>query len=348
MLQWTKQVNRDGVGDGYDANIPYQMVPRGEARFMTLETGPFPVEMTVGAGVSCGLTNFRGIRPFGSTVPGLPDSSRATQKVTIPANIEVQFDIGSGVVPGHGILEVRQLQGGRPSPRPELAMILSVKARTSRNFLVCHVFDAVNIDTGVRPSIDLALQTAKRVFAEQSNILILTSGDPVTVTMRGSMGTTFDPLGKPLVRRLLTATRKQHGANVFDRHTAVIFMLPVPVVLVDGKGESSSLLGVAVPYEMDGKAFETILVSAGTASRQLQLGHTLAHEIGHVMNLEHLPETEAEVFPKGMPAAEKQAKFQEFRIRNLMFPTNFVQSNRLNGFQIERIFVPRDRGRITV
>ena len=76
---------------------------------------------------------------------------------------------------------------------------------------------------------------------------------------------------------------------------------------------------------------------------------TALHEIGHVLGLEHLPEREKDVFPQGMPLAQRQAKAEEPFLHNLMFPTNLLLSNRLNGSQIERANIGRpNRPRITV
>jgi hypothetical protein len=343
-------MERDDTNDGYDASIPYQMVPQQRERYMMLQTGKVGVEMTVALGAPCGLSNFHVTRPLGKVVPGLPTRASATQRVVIPANTEVHFDITGGNRTGHGLLQVRQMLGNGKPARPELEMLLSVKERTTRNFLACYVYDPINVDSGVRSPVKVAIETANRIFAEQANVLILMNGQPGSVTLKGSIGAEFDAQDGPLVRRLLTKTMEVYGPEVFDWHTAVIFLFPVPVLGATKKdGTRSRPIAVTVPYSMDGKNCDTILVAASTPVLDLQLGHNLAHEIGHELGLGHLPDEEENVFPKDMPKPQKDAKNQEIWLHNLMFPTNLVLSNRLNGFQIEKIRVDNpNRPRITV
>ena len=170
MLRWTKPMSKDGIGDGWDPSIPYQLLPTARTRFMMLETGNQPVHLEVTQGVSCGLTNFHVIRPFGKAIPGLPTTTSAVKSVVIPANVEVQFDLSAGAAPGQGFLRVHTLFNGVKSPSPTLEMVLSVKLRTSRNFLACFVFDRINPDTGVRAPVDTAIEATNKIFHEQANI----------------------------------------------------------------------------------------------------------------------------------------------------------------------------------
>jgi hypothetical protein len=335
----------DDTNDGYDASIPYQMVPQGRERYMKLETGNVSVEMTVALGAPCGLSNFHVTRTWGK-VPGLPTRASATQRVVIPANTEVQFDITGGYSEGHGLLQVRQMLGNGRPPRPELEMLLSVKERWSRNFLACYVYDKWNVDSGVRSPVKAAIETAHGIFHEQANVIILMNGQPGSLTLTGSIGPEFDVADKDLVKRLLKQTMDVHGQDVFDRHTAVIYLVPVPVLGGWKKdGTRDRPIAINVHYEWKKKNCHTIFVAAPTAASKtvldLQLGHNLAHEIGHELGLEHLPEDEADVFPKDMPKPQKDAKKQEIWIHNLMFPSNLMLSNRLNGLQIEKIRVGR-------
>lgn len=354
MLRLTKPLFRDSVGDGYDPVTPYQMIPQLGRRYMMLQTGRLSAELKV-VKASCGLTNFRVVRPFGQVVPTLPDSSKTTQTVVVPANIEVQFDMTSGIHAGVGSLEIRELHGTLKSSAPDIEILIEVRERTARNFQVCYVFDPIHPDQGVRLSIDAAFDQAKKIFLEQANIIILKTGAPVTVTLTGgAMGAEFDAAKRDLVRRLLETTKLRHGNGIFQSNTSVIYIFPVPVLgSVDDDDPTKRVrpLAISVPYKMDGERCETILVAPPASSDDAaELGRILAHEIGHTLGLEHLPMRETDAFPNGMPKAQRDAKSDaEVWLHNLMFPSNFVKSNRLNFTQIARCSVGRpDRPHITV
>src|SRR5262249_41958548 len=75
-----------------------------------------------------------------------------------------------------------------------------------------------------------------------------------------------------------------------------------------------------------------------------RITHTLPHEIAHVLGLEHLPEKETSVFPKGTPKPQKDAQIDLpvlDWIHTLMFPSNLLGSQWLNASQIERAHVGR-------
>jgi hypothetical protein len=342
MLGWTKPQFKDDIEDGYDASLPYQMVPKLGKRYMMLRTGPLRVEMTVARGLSCGLTNFHVTWPFGKVVPELPKPGATVRTQVVPANTEVQFDIQAGAAPGHGFIDVHQLHpGGLKSPSPELQLLVSVKDRKTRNFLVCDLFDDIHNDIGVRARIEPAFAAAKRVFTEQANIAILKTDD-VQVAIDGSTGATFDFQDKKLMRRVLKATKEKHGKDVFSNNTAVIFLIQVPIETTLKKdGKKHIPLGSSPTYLWQGKFHRTILLRPASATTDFLLPITLPHEMGHVMGLEHVPASVEAELPKDMPLPQKQAKAEQPWLHNLMFPAALFGSQRLMSFQIEHLHQTR-------
>ena len=61
MLQWTKDMSKDGVGDGWDPTIPYQLIPVQRKRFMSFRNSSRTVKLEVSQNVSCGLTKERSL-----------------------------------------------------------------------------------------------------------------------------------------------------------------------------------------------------------------------------------------------------------------------------------------------
>lgn len=354
-LEWTKRHPfSDEIGDGFDPAIPYQMIPVGGTRPMGLRTGMYPVELTVGIDVSCGMENFHAVDPMGMHLPDVPPGT--TKSAKLPPNTAVYFDLRGGGAHSSGKLRVHEIVDGRTLSYASLDMLISVMQEKTASFTPCYVFDEINPDDGSRAPYDAALQSADKIFFTQANVHIRRPAGAKILNVPGSLGAAFDPIDDVRVRRVLTQAVDELGAGVFRENTsAVIFHLPMIILGWGPRNAQKQFisrerpLAVTVHYVLDGKPCDVIWVSAAYPETDSQLAHTLPHEIGHFLGLEHLPQEETDVFPKGMPDGPKNAKYKEPWLHNLMFPTNFVLSKRMNGSQVERAHLGRpDRYRFPV
>jgi hypothetical protein len=189
-LDWTKPMQRDDIGDGWDAISRVQVIPKLGKRYMRLRTGPLPVEVRVEQRLSCWLENFHVVHPFGKVVPELPPRGRTVHTVTLPAEIEVEFDIQAGGITTYGDIEVRQLhgkQGQLKSSDPDLKLMVLIIREQVRHFLVCDVFDEINTTVAARAQIGQAIGEANKVYTSQANMSILKTGE-VKLILPGSIG----------------------------------------------------------------------------------------------------------------------------------------------------------------
>lgn len=350
--EWTKRHPfADEIGDGFDPAIPYQMIPALGTRPLGLRTGMYPVELNVSMDVSCGMENFHATDPLGMVLPDVPaPGSGATKSVKLPANVTVYFDLRAGIHHSSGKLRVHEVVEGRTLPYPTIELLLSVMREKSVSITHCYVFDEINPDTGRRYPYDEAIKEADKIFFNQANVHVNSAGSAKTISVPGSLGATFDPIDDARVHRVLATAVQELGPGIFNQgSSAVIFHIPMTLL---GTGDWDPVthqaikrerpLALTVPYTLGGTACDVIWVTdVYPENNDTRLSHTMPHEIGHFLGLEHLPQTEEEVFPKGMPVGPKKAKYQELWLHNLMYPSNFIRSKRLNGSHIERAHLGR-------
>lgn len=333
-----KEIQQFPAGDGFDPDASYQMVPFGGTRDIAVQTGDFDAELELPPTNITAMSNFRILQQSGPNPLslGLPGPGLRSLKVKIPSRSIVQFTLHGDAV-GNIHLLARDLPSGAAPLKPDFDLLVGVKPNERRNFAVCHLFDTVNRDIGRRPDVSSWLPTANNVFERQANFTIVDTAPRAahTLTMPGSSGKVFNFRDKKLVGRLVRQLELQLPTVVAQNH-AIVMSLKVPIstsFMIKGKKKVVSpwAYSMFIERESDKKHFTIILVTPNRPGEAPMLETIVPHEIGHTLGLDHFPEQEP-IFPKHKAPDPRTLPFW---MHNLMFPTVFIRSGRLNALHIE-------------
>jgi hypothetical protein len=338
-----KDYDIDRAGDGFDPQIPYQMVPIGGSRDFVVQTGDFQAELILKQTNITSLSNFRILRTTSpqAFLSGLPGPGFFVQRQIIPPRSVIQFAL-TGHTVGAAVLEGHDLPGGGSPPlKPDFNLLISVKAKETRQFALCHVFDRVNRDTGRRLDINRAFNAANAILENQSNFTIRNIDGSSTrqITLSTTTGKTFDFFNASHTRRVINQFDASFPGILSQVH-AVIYIFKVPVshtFRLKGKATPVRVLGFNQRAQnAAGRIFNMVYVGTFSARQAPLLDTTLAHEIGHSLGLDHLPERDDPNLPKlNVPGRPQMDLF----MHNLMFPFASPRFARLNGLQVEKLHV---------
>ncbi len=349
----------DHATDGFDPEVPYQMIPLGGTRELVVQTGDFKAELNLTIPDISSMSNFRILRQTTPNLSPLPGRGVFVRRIALPERSVVQFTL-SGRAPGMTVLEARDRPGlGVPPLKPDFQLQISVKASESRRLAVCYVFDRINRDTGARLDFATHLEQVHRVFHDQANFSIVNVDGPSastlaarTVTLNGTCGKVFNLLDNTRIGRMIDAFDAKFP-GVFGRVDSVVFSIPVPLRIKTRPKVRISGFNFQARRKSSGRIFSLLLVGPSaprprpkeggprpSATRLLQ--KTLAHEMGHALGLAHDP---AEMPPEKVGSILNPIFFQP-HVHNLMFPNNFILSDRLNGAQVEIIHLKRPEFRV--
>lgn len=334
--------------DGFDHAIPYQMIPVGGTREIGVQTGDFKAEMSFTKPDISSMSSFRVLSAASPALTPLPGPGVFVSRIALPERSFIQFTL-SGRTVGLTVLEGRDRPIGAPVLKPDFHLQVSVLPAVTRNVATVYAFDRINRDRGTR--IDMAghLANAHKVFHDQANFTIenIDGLDASTqaarkVTLSGTMGKAFELLNKKVLRQLIQAIERAFP-GLFAQTQCVVIPVPLPIVLQKKGGIAGVNLRLADSRTQ--RIFNTLIIGtqrrrppAKEGGRQPTPGqllqNTVAHELGHSLGLKHHPTEVAQLPPKIVRGDINPVFFQP-DFHNLMFPTQLIVAERLNGAQVE-------------
>ncbi len=336
--------------DGFDPTIPYQMIPLGQSREMVVQTGDFKADMNLTIPDISSMSNFRILRQSTPNLFPLPGPGVPVRTIALPERSVVQFTL-AGRSLGITVLEGRDRPGQGAPPLQPLKLVVSVKGNQQRKFAVCYVFDRINRDVGARRDFAGHLAEVNKIFNEQANFSIVNIDGPAastlaarTITLNGTSGKVFDMRDNDLLGRVIDGFDARFPGVAAKIH-CVVFVVQVPIR--DSNDQKARILGFSFQglRKSTRRPFSILLVgpqdpprkstSGGRQPSQVSmLRHTMAHEIGHSFGLDHDP-VKKKLPPELLGTDVNPIFFTSPQLFNLMFPNNFLQSDRINGVQVE-------------
>jgi hypothetical protein len=341
----------DRRSDGFDPLIPYQMIPLGETREMVVQTGDFKAEMSFTKPDISNMSNFRILSQSQPNLFPLPGPGVFVRRVALPERSVVQFTL-DGRSLGVTILEGRDRPGlGAPLLKPDVNLRISVKGTVTRRVAVCYVFDRIHPDTGARQDFAGHLAEVHNVYHDQANFSIVnidgaSASTPAarTITLTGTMGKVFELTDTKLIGRVINGFESKFP-GVFAQTHCVVMSIPVPLRIKKLPKNRIGGINIVMHQKTTGRKFNLLLGGTPLAKASRNQGgprvtpvrllrHTMAHELGHSLGLSHNPAEVAQL-PQLEIGKEINPVFFQPVFHNLMFPVNFIFSDRINGAQVE-------------
>jgi hypothetical protein len=270
-----------GDFDGFDAEALFQMVPAGESRLMGVVTDGRGATLRAGSPQFAEFRNVRSTKAFnGSPTP---------VQINLPPDSTTTFEI-FGVTSGRTPL-VLQDQAGK-----EIATLdVSIKMPLRKTVNFCFLADIRRASSFLHEDVPRLFAKAQRSFLAQANV------DLQEATRGGFDVTVLRDLGNPL-----QPENSAKAKSIFEATPARAFLADFVVYLCwNLTAPGKDIGGVAFPgtsvcfCEDDGRG------AAGFFS-----GAVLAHELGHLMGLDHFQHANGGLMNKGVITSSRLFQFE--------------------------------------
>jgi hypothetical protein len=329
--------------DGFDPDVPYQFIELSRERPMGVRTFDFKSLVEISDPGICQMSDFRIVR---QTVPNIspvpfPGPGTLVSRMALPANSLVTFSL-------HGLAQGRTFMKGRDQrddadvfPGAKYTLEISVHPRKHKRFATCYVFDRINQDSGRRVDFASEFREINDAFEAQAALTVenIDAGRLATnirrITLDVPLRAGFELSSPEQNRQLINKFEAEHP-GVLQSVDALIVVLPVPMLF---EGRDTELVGFyhELRRAADDSRISLLLISPLAFNDIAELTSTMAHEIGHFLGLNHLPER---VRRADIPESERGKRNPNpdafpFDQRTLMYPFTFMRSLRVNRVQIE-------------
>jgi len=271
-----------GDFDGFDLEASYQMVPVGESRFMSVVTDAQGGTLRVGNPQFVSLKAVRSNKVFqGSPTPTL---------VNLPADSTTTFEI-FGDTSGRTTL-ILEDSSGKPVDPP---LIVSIKMPFRKSVNFCFLADIRRSSSFDPIDVPKIFSRVKRTFLVQSNVVLdEQKRGGFNVNVPKDLGNPMNPELSPVFKAVVDATPTE--AFMSDFIVYLCWNLVAPGKDIGGV----AFQGTTICFcEDDGRGSGGFFASA-----------VMAHELGHLMGLDHFQHANGGLMNKADISSSRLFQFE--------------------------------------
>lgn len=244
--------------DGFDLEALYQMVPVGQSRSMAVVTDAQGGQLRVGTPQFASLRNVRSTVPF--------KSSPTLIQVNLPPNSRTTFDIFGDTSGSTSII----LEDNAGKEIATLTVRIKTPFRRTVNF--CFLSDIRRSSSFLREDVPKMFSRIAQIYLQQANVVLAEqTPNGFDVNVMKDLGNPLRPENAPVKSAILDATPV--AASAADFLVYLCWNIVSPGADVGGL----TFMGTQFCFCEDN----------GQGSRGFSSAVVIAHELGHLMGLEH-------------------------------------------------------------